>query len=187
MEKLKQKILEKQRVVSDGILNVTDFVNHQIDVSLMREAAREFLGLFAGKGITKIMTAEGAGVAIAAMTAEELGVPMLFAKKMKKGTAGDSAYHVQVTDAGEYELGVMKEYLSEDDAVLLLDDCLANGDTIEALWQLAKEAGACVVGAGIMIEKAFQDGGKRLRENGLLVESLVRISAMSREQGVSFC
>lgn len=189
MKKLEERIL-RDGIVEDGaILKVDSFLNHQMDVGLFVDMGKEWARLFAGEDVNKILTIEASGIGIACMAAQEFGVPVVFAKKSRtKNIAGD-VYKAEVpsfTHGGISDVIVSKRFLLPDDRLLLIDDFLANGAALEGLIELAKQAGATVVGAGIAVEKAFQPGGERIRAKGVRVESLARIKAMNKGQ-IEFC
>ena len=189
MKKLEERIL-RDGIVEDGaILKVDSFLNHQMDVGLFVDMGKEWARLFAGEDVNKILTIEASGIGIACMAAQEFGVPVVFAKKSRtKNIAGD-VYKVEVpsfTHGGISDVIVSKRFLLPDDRLLLIDDFLANGAALEGLIELAKQAGATVVGAGIAVEKAFQPGGERIRAKGVRVESLAKIKAMDKGQ-IEFC
>ena len=189
------KLLE-QRIVSDGIigagnvLKVDSFLNHQMDVEFLNKLAEEFYRLYNDCGVNKILTIEASGIGIACLTAQFFKVPMVFAKKSKtKNIAGD-VYTSKVesfTHGTVYDSIVSKNFLNPEDKVLIIDDFLAKGQALLGLTKLVKDAGAEVVGCGIVIEKAFQDGGDIIRNSGIRVESLARIKSMSVEDGIEFC
>ena len=189
MELLEARIRKDGRVRGHDVLKVDSFLNHQIDVAFLEELGKEFGRRFAGCGVTKILTIEASGIGIACMTAQVFRVPVVFAKKNKtKNIAGDvytSPVH-SFTHGKTYDIIVSKEFLKPEDKVLLIDDFLANGKALEGLCKLVEDAGAALCGAGIVIEKGFQDGGDRLREKGIRIESLARIQSMSQEDGISF-
>lgn len=178
---LEERILKDGKVKDGGILKVDSFLNHQMDVSLFGEMAKEFYRLFAGEGINKILTIEASGIGIACITAQAFGCPVIFAKKTKtKNIAGD-VYTSKVesfTHGTTYDIIVSKEFLLPDDKVLIIDDFLANGAALEGLISLVNDAGASLIGAGIAIEKAFQPGGEKLRSKGVRIESLAKIKSM---------
>lgn len=190
MQLLEEKIRQEGKVKAGGVLKVDRFLNHQIDVKFLGQLAQEFYRLFGGSGVTKILTIEASGIGIACITAQPFGVPVVFAKKTKtKNIAGD-VYTSQVpsfTHGVTYDIIVSKEFLRPEDRVLIIDDFLANGNALLGLSQLVKDAGATLIGAGIVIEKAFQPGGELIRSQGIRVESLARIRSMSEETGVEFC
>lgn len=181
MQLLEERILKDGRVKDGGILKVDSFLNHQMDVSLFGEMAKEFYSLFAGEGINKILTIEASGIGIACITAQAFGCPVIFAKKTKtKNIAGD-VYTSKVesfTHGTTYDIIVSKEFLLPGDRILIIDDFLANGAALEGLISLVNAAGASLVGAGIAIEKAFQPGGEKLRSEGVRIESLAKIKSM---------
>ena len=181
MKLLEDRILSDGRVLPGGILKVDNFLNHQIDTALLYEMAREFYRLFGGEGVTKVLTIEASGIAIAAMTGYVFGCPMVFAKKSKTKNISDRVWSAEVesfTHGNTSTVLVSKDYLQPGDRVLIVDDFLATGAALIGLRSLCEQAGAEVVGAGIAIEKRFQGGGDALRESGMRVESLARIVEM---------
>ncbi len=182
MQLLKDKILKFGKVYPDHVLKVDSFLNHQIDVELLSEIGKEFCRLFADCGVNKVLTIEASGIGIAAFVAKEIGCPMLFAKKTQTKNISNTVYTEKVmsyTHGKVYDIIVSKEFLHSSDRVLIIDDFLANGAALEGLISLVNQAGATLVGCGAVIEKAFQDGGKNLREKGIRVESLARIGSMT--------
>jgi xanthine phosphoribosyltransferase len=181
MELLKRKIEEEGRVLSKDVLKVDSIINHQIDPILMSEIGKEFANRFKDGQITKILTIESSGIAPGLMTALELGVPVIFARKRKSLTLVDDLLTSTVhsfTKKETNEISVSNKFLSSDDRVLIIDDFLANGQAALGLVDIVKQAGAEVVGIGILIEKCFQQGGSLLRKEGLRVESLARIQSL---------
>ena len=190
MELLKERIRRDGKVKGTDVLKVDSFLNHQMDVELFAEIGKEFKRRFADCEVNKILTIEASGIGIACVAAEYFHCPVIFAKKSQtKNIAGD-VYTTKVesfTHGRVYDIIVAKEFLGPGDKVLLIDDFLANGAALEGLAKLVKDSGAELVGAGIVIEKAFQPGGDRLRAEGLRIESLARESSpMSEETGVEF-
>jgi len=186
MQLLKDKIRKYGKVKEGNVLKVDRFLNHQMDVSLFREMGKEFKKRFAGEEINKILTIEASGIGIACLVAEELQVPVVFAKKTQtKNIAGD-VYTSKVesyTHGRVYDIIVSKEFLGEGDKVLLIDDFLANGKALEGLCALVEASGAELVGAGIAIEKGFQVGGAILRSKGIHLESLAIVDGMDEKTG----
>lgn len=175
MELLKQRILAEGRVAGEEILKVDSFLNHQIDVKLFQEMGVEFRKRFPSKKITKLLTIEASGIAIASIAALEFDVPVVFAKKTQSRNLDDSIYSSKVhsfTKNITYDVMVSKRYITEEDHVLIIDDFLANGKAVEGLLDIVEQAGATAEGVGIVIEKGFQTGGERLRNQGVHVESL---------------
>ena len=182
----------EQRIVQDGvvkpgdILKVDSFLNHQMDVTLLDEIGREFKRRFAGKPITKVLTMESSGIAVALAAARELGVPMLVAKKAQSVNLEGETY---VAEVESYPSGkitkiiVAKRYLNEKDHVLIVDDILANGCALQGLISLVEDAEATVEGCGIVIEKGFQEGGHRIRNLGYHLESIAIVEAMDPQTG----
>ncbi|MBM7600328.1 xanthine phosphoribosyltransferase [Virgibacillus halotolerans] len=181
MEQLKQKILNEGKVLSDSVLKVDAFLNHQVDPVLMQQIGEVFSGLFSDAGITKILTLESSGIAPSVMTGLQLGVPVIFARKRKSLTLTDHLYTTEVysyTKKQTNEISISQDFISNNDIVLVIDDFLANGQAALGLMDLVEQASATLAGIGIVIEKAFQDGGDQLRERGVRVESLASIASL---------
>lgn len=189
MKALKERIVKDGIIKEGNVLKVDSFLNHQIDVHLLEEMGKEFKRRFESEKINKILTIEASGIAIACIAARHFDVPVVFAKKSKtKNIAGD-VYTSKVesfTHGRVYDIMVSKDFLNPEDRVLIIDDFLANGQALLGLSQIVKDSGATLVGAGIAIEKGFQDGGNLLRASGMRVESLAIVDAMSVEEGVVF-
>ena len=188
---LLEERIQKDGIISDGnVLKVDSFLNHQMDVAFINKLAEEFYRLFKDCGVNKVLTIEASGIGIACLTAQFFNAPMVFAKKSKsKNIAGD-VYTSKVesfTHGQVYDVMVSKKFLNKSDRVLIIDDFLAKGQALLGLTKIVKDSGAELVGCGIVIEKAFQDGGKLIREQGIRVESLARIKEMSVEGGAVFC
>ena len=178
------KLLE-DRIRKDGIIregNVLDsFINHQMDIGLFEEMAKEWKRLFADKKINKILTIEASGIGIAAIVAREFDVPVVFAKKSKSINLDDNNFSTKIqsfTHGKVYDVIVSKKFLSPEDHILVIDDFLANGCALLGLTELVESAGATVEGIGIAIEKGFQQGGKIIREKGYQLESLAIVESM---------
>lgn len=180
MDLLKNRILKDGKVVSGNILKVDSFLNHQIDGELIKEIGFEFKRRFEGENITKVLTIEASGIAIAVMVSMALGVPMVFAKKKVPSTMGDY-YTTKVfsfTKNVTYDICVSKEFLNEGDNVLVVDDFLANGHAALGLADLVNKANANLTGIGIVIEKGFQNGRKLIEDKGIKLESLAIIEKL---------
>ena len=182
----------EERIIKDGIvkhgnvLKVDSFLNHQMDIALMEEIGREFKRRFADKTVTKVLTIEASGIAIAAFVAKEFGVPMVFAKKSKSINIDGDMYVAEVesfTHKNKNRVIVSKKFIGEGEHVLIIDDFLANGCALQGLISITESAGAVVEGCGIAIEKGFQYGGRAIRNMGYQVESLAIIDAMDAESG----
>lgn len=190
MQLLEDRIRQDGKVRGTDILKVDSFLNHQIDVELLNALGREWRRLFDGCGVNKILTIEASGIGLACIAAQYFNCPVVFAKKSQtKNIAGD-VYTTKVesfTHGRVYDVIVSKDFLCSDDRVLIIDDFLANGAALEGLIRLIGQAGAVLVGAGIAVEKAFQPGGSRLRQQGVRVESLARIKSMDEKTGIVFC
>lgn len=188
MKQMEEKILKEGKVLPGGILKVGSFLNQQIDTAFLGQMGDEIARLFGDQGITKVLTIEASGIAIAAAAGMALGVPMVFAKKHKTSNVDGSVYTAQVhsfTHNTDYTIVVSSDYLLPGDKVLLVDDFLANGKALNGLIELCDQAGAQVVGVSAAIEKGFQGGGDALRRRGVRVESLAVIDAMD-ENGIVF-
>ncbi|WP_044336971.1 xanthine phosphoribosyltransferase [Rossellomorea aquimaris] len=181
MNLLKNKIEDEGVVLSDTVLKVDSFLNHQVDPELMMEIGKEFARRFKDLGITKVLTIESSGIAPGVMAALQLNVPLVFARKRKSLTLSEGVLTSTVysyTKQEENTISISSKYIEENDRVLLVDDFLANGQAALGLIDLVKQAGAHVAGIGIVIEKSFQDGGKLVRETGYRVESLAEIQSL---------
>jgi xanthine phosphoribosyltransferase len=186
MNFLEERILQDGVVKPGNVLKVDSFLNHRIDVALVDEMAREFKRRFAGRPITKVLTIEASGIAIACAVAREFGVPMVFAKKSKSVNLDGDMYVAEVesfTHKKTNKVVVAKKYISPDDHVLIVDDFLANGCALQGLISIVDSAEATVEGLGIAIEKGFQEGGYRLRNLGYHLESLAIVESMDAETG----
>lgn len=181
MDLLKERILRDARVIGDDIVKVGSFVNHMVDPVLMSLAGKEFARAFRGEGITKVLTVETSGIAIASFVALELGVPFIFAKKYSARNLDSDVYEAEIfsyTKNSGIIIRVSKDYLSRGDKVLIIDDFLANGQALLGLIKICTLAGAKVSGCGVLIEKAFQPGGEFIRSRGVRLESLAIISSI---------
>ena len=181
------KVLE-DRIRKDGIiregnvLKVDSFINHQMDIKLFEEMAKEWKRLFADKKINKILTIEASGIGIAAIVAREFNVPVVFAKKSKSINLDDNNFSTKIqsfTHSKIYDVIVSKKFLSPEDHILIIDDFLANGCALLGLIDIVKKSGATLEGAGIVIEKGFQHGGQQIRDMGVRLESLAIIDSMT--------
>lgn len=179
---LEERILKEGRVLPGEILKVGSFLNQQIDTALLMDMGAEIARLYAGSGITKILTIESSGIAVAFAAGCALNAPVVFAKKHASINMSDDIYSSSVfsyTHQQTYDIVVAADYLSPDDTVLIVDDFLAIGNALKGLIDIVGKSGAKLAGAAIAIEKGFQGGGDRLREQGIRVESLAIIESMS--------
>ena len=186
MNFLEERIAKDGNVKPGNVLKVDSFLNHQMDVALLDEIGREFKRRFADKHITKVLTIEASGIAIAYPVAREFGVPMVFAKKSKSINIDGDVYVAEVesfTHKNKNNVIVSKKFLGPEDHVLIIDDFLANGCALQGLISIAQSAGATVEGLGIAIEKGFQNGGRIIRNLGYHLESLAIVDAMDAETG----
>lgn len=181
MKKLINYILAEGEIVNENILKVDGFINHQINPVLMKEIGEEFANHFKDKGITKILTIESSGIAPALMTSLSMNLPLVILKKEPPKELNDNFYQTQVTSYAtdrSYDLTLCAKYITPDDHVLIIDDFLAHGEAMTGAIRLVRQAHATVGGIGILIEKSFQPGHTKLREQGLDVYSLARIKSM---------
>lgn len=184
MNFLEEKIIEKGRINPGNVLKVDSFLNHQIDINIMRQIANEFKKRFEGKPVDKVLTIEASGIAIATMLADIYGVPVVFAKKNETMNCTDDKYigHAySFTHKKMNNVFVSRPYLSAGENVLIVDDFLADGEAASALIDIVNQAGGYVTGIGIAIEKGQQKGGKKLRDAGYQVESIAIIDSMDYE------
>ena len=186
MKLLEERIRKDGIIREGGVLKVDSFINHQMDIPLFREMAREWKRLFAGKPINKVLTIEASGIGIAAIVASELNVPVVFAKKAMSINLDYDNYETQIqsfTHKKIYNVIVSKKFLTPNDHVLIVDDFLANGCALMGLLTLAQEAGATVEGIGIAVEKGFQPGGDLVRARGIQLESMDIVKSMDSATG----
>lgn len=184
MNFLEKRIVEEGIVKEGNVLKVDSFLNHQMDVALIDEIGKEFHRRFKDKRITKVLTIESSGIAIAYAAARCFGVPMVFAKKAKSINIDGDMYTAEVesfTHKNKNQVIVSKKFLSADDEVLIVDDFLANGCALQGLISITESAGATVAGIGIAIEKGFQYGGRSIRNLGYQLESLAIVESMDSE------
>ncbi len=190
MEVLKQRILKDGTVKMPNIVKVDSFLNHQIDVELLDEIGKEFYDKFKNEGITKIVTIEASGIAIACSAARYFKAPVVFAKKHENKNMDDDVYQVTIhsfTKDLDYVAKISKRYLDSADRVLIIDDFLANGEAAKGLVEMVSKSGASIAGIGIVIEKGFQNGGKALREQGIRIESLAVIENIKNNEVIFSC
>ncbi len=188
MEALEQKILAEGKVLPGNVLKVGSFLNQQLDIAFLRTVGKEIARLFADAGVTKIMTIEASGIAIATLAAVSLGVPAVVVKKHASANQSKDVYSAEIasyTHGNTYTAAVAKEYLLPTDCILIVDDFLACGNAIKGMMEMVNAAGATLAGCAIAIEKKFQGGGDELRAQGIRVESLAMIESMS-DSGLQF-
>lgn len=167
MEKLKQAIVEQGVVVSDQVLKLDALLNHQVDPALTMEMGKQFAERFRDDGVTRVVTVESSGIAVAFATAYELGVPLVFARRKKTLLAEPDMLCERVpsfTKGIVTDILISREFISPDDRILFIDDIIANGDAARGLVKIIERSGATLVGAGIVVEKCFQLGANALRE-----------------------
>ena len=186
MKLLEDRIRKDGTVKPGNILKVDSFLNHQMDIDLFNAMGEEFKRLFADRPINKILTIEASGIGIACIVAQHFHVPVVFAKKTLSVNLDGEMYTTKIesfTHKRVYDVIVAKKFLSSEDHILIIDDFLANGCAVDGLIDLIRSAGATVEGVGIAVEKGFQEGGKRIRDKGIRVESLAIIDAMDDRTG----
>ena len=189
MQLLKDRIRKDGKIRAGNVLKVDSFLNHQMDIELFGEIGKEFKRRFQDCEVTKILTIEASGIGIACIAAQYFHVPVVFAKKNQTKNIAGEVYTSQVesfTHGRVYDIMVSKQFINPEDKILIIDDFLANGQALLGLSRLVSDAGATLVGAGIVIEKGFQEGGSLIRESGIRVESLAIIDAMNEEDGIVF-
>jgi len=185
MNRLKQLIMQHGVVMTNQTLQLDSIINHQVDPMLMMEVGREFARRFRGNEITKVLTIESSGIAVAFATALELGVPLVFARRKKTLTTDEEVWAERVpsfTKGIVTDILVSKNVLDETDRVLLIDDIIANGDAARGLIRILERAGAHLVGVGVVVEKCFQAGARAIREQGIRFESIVQIKSLDNGQ-----
>lgn len=181
MELLKNRILKDAIVIGDSIVKVDSFLNHQLDIELFNEMGKEFKKRFSDENISRILTVEASGIAVACIAAQYFNVPVVFAKKYEALNLDSDTYQSEVysfTKQKSYNIRVSKKYILPEDNVLIIDDFLANGKAASGLVDIVRQAGARVAGVGIVIEKGFQKGREALTQKGVRIESLAVIKSM---------
>lgn len=189
MKILEDKILKEGKVFPGNVLKVDSFLNHQIDVELIDRLGEAFYEKYKSKNITKVLTIEASGIAIACATARLLEVPVVFAKKTQSLNIGNDVYVTRVssfTHGRDYDVTVSRNYLTKEDIVLLVDDFMAIGNAMKGLIEICDQAGAGIAGIGICIEKGFQKGGADLRQMGYDVTSLAIVDGMEDDGTIYF-
>ncbi len=190
MKELQDRIRREGKVLPGNIIKIDGFLNHRVDTGLMRRIAREFVRVFAGQlgGVTKVMTVEASGIPLGTMTAEELGVPLVFAKKAKSDNIEGGILRSEIysyTYKKKVTLLVSGQWLTAGDRVLVVDDFLANGEALRGVVDIIEQAGATLLGMGVAVEKGFQQGGEKLRAQGVNLKSLAIIEKAD-EEGIVF-
>ena len=187
MNFLEERILADATVKSGDVLKVDSFLNHQMDMNLIDQIGLEIYRRFAERPITKVLTIEVSGIAIACSVAREFGVPVVFAKKSKSVNLDGEVYEAEILSYGQKKpnrIIVSKKFLNSEDHVLIVDDIMANGCALQGLISIVEDAEATVEGCGIAIEKGYQEGGDRIRNLGYRVESLAIIDGMNDDTGI---
>ena len=188
MEALKQRIARDGKILPGNIVKVDGFLNHQVDTRFIGEIADEFAKYFDISKVTKILTAEASGIALAAVCSYKYGVPMVFAKKAKSDNIEGGLYQSDIfsyTYKKKVTLICSKDWITSEDRVLVIDDFMANGEAMRGLLEIVQQAGAELVGIGVAVEKGFQHGGDKLRDEGYPLKSLAIIESAD-ENGFVF-
>ena len=185
MDELKRRILSEAVVGEGDMIRVDMFLNHCMDMGLMERMGSALAKRFKGERVTKVLTAESSGIALACFTARALNVPVLYAKKFQTGYIDPDVYSADTHSFSldkSYTLRVSRRYLTADDRVLLVDDILSNGQAILSLLELVSKAGGEAVGVAVAIEKAMREGGRVLRRMGLRVEALATVESIQGDR-----
>ncbi len=186
MQLLEDRIIKDGKVFSGNVLKVDSFLNHQIDVELLDAMGFEISRLFEGVGVTKVLTIEASGIAVGCLAARHFGCPLIFAKKSKTLNIKGDVYTSKVesfTHQCTYDIIISKDFLGENDTVLIVDDFLAKGNALNGLIDIVNQAGAKLAGCAIAVEKGYQGGGDKLRAQGIRVESMAIVEEMDDETG----
>ena len=186
MQLLEDRIIKNGKVFPGNVLKVDSFLNHQIDVNLLDEMGKEVKKLFKDSNITKVLTIEASGIGVGCMVAKHFNCPLLFAKKSKTLNIKGDVYTSKVesfTHQCTYDIILSKDFLNENDTVLIVDDFLAKGNALLGLIDIVNQAGATLAGCSIAIEKGYQGGGDKLREQGVRVESMAIVDEMDDKTG----
>ena len=185
MKLLEDRIRSDGEVLPGNVLKINSFLNHQVDPELMKKVGEEFSRLFKDSGITKVLTCEASGIAPGVMTAYELHVPLVFARKKKPATLNDAVYWADVysyTKKVTNQICVEQKFLDQDDCLLIIDDFLANGEAVKGMINIANQAGAQVAGVGIVVAKTFQGGSEWIKDHGYHLEALAEIDSLANNQ-----
>lgn len=182
MKELLEHIRDQGRIIGEGILKVDTFLNHAVDVGLVERIGKEFADRFSEAGATKVVTVEASGIAPALFTARALGVPLVFAKKSLPATVSEGVHSSLIqsfTRNKVFDVTIGRHVLRQNDQLLIIDDFLAHGSTVAGLIDIGEQAGANIVGVGVVVSKAFQGGERALSHTGIDLYSLVTIDGMS--------
>lgn len=185
MKLLEERIKRDGEVLDGNVLKINSFLNHQVDPKLMMEVGKEFKRLFAGEHIDKVLTCEASGIAPGVMTAYQLGVPMVFARKKKPSTLNDAVYWADVfsyTKKVNNKICVEEKFLHEGENILIIDDFVAHGEAVKGMVNIAKQAHCNIVGVGAVVAKTFQGGNDWVKDEGLRFESLASIASFKDGQ-----
>ena len=185
MKLLEDRIRSDGEVLPGNVLKINSFLNHQVDPELMKKVGEEFSQLFKDSGVTKVLTCEASGIAPGVMTAYELHVPMVFARKKKPATLNDAVYWADVysyTKKVTNQICVEQKFLDQDDCLLIIDDFLANGEAVKGMINIANQAGAQIAGVGIVVAKTFQGGSEWIKDHGYHLEALAEIDSLANNQ-----
>ncbi|MCI8863620.1 MAG: xanthine phosphoribosyltransferase [Lachnospiraceae bacterium] len=187
MKLLEERILHEGIVIGQDILKVDGFINHQVDIELMEALGKDMAEHFAGQGVTKVFTIESSGIAPALFTAKYLNVPVVILKKQVSKNLGTEVWQTEVSSYTKdisYELTLAKNYISDTDHILIVDDFLANGEAATGAVRLIRKAHATIAGVGVLIEKAFQPGRTKLESQGITIYAQASIRAFENGQAV---
>ena len=185
MKLLEDRIRSDGEVLPGNVLKINSFLNHQVDPELMKKVGEEFSQLFKDSGVTKVLTCEASGIAPGVMTAYELHVPLVFARKKKPATLNDAVYWADVysyTKKVTNQICVEQKFLHKDDCLLIIDDFLANGEAVKGMINIANQAGAQIAGVGIVVAKTFQGGSEWIKDHGYHLEALAEIASLANNQ-----
>ena len=185
MKLLEDRIRSDGEVLPGNVLKINSFLNHQVDPELMKKVGEEFSRLFKDSGVTKVLTCEASGIAPGVMTAYELHVPMVFARKKKPATLNDAVYWADVysyTKKVTNQICVEQKFLHKDERLLIIDDFLANGEAVKGMINIANQAGAEIAGVGIVVAKTFQGGSEWIKDHGYRLEALAEIASLANNQ-----
>ena len=180
MKLLEDRIKRDGEVLDGDVLKINSFLNHQVDPKLMMQVGEEFKRLFADEKIDKILTCEASGIAPGIMTAYQLGVPMVFARKKKPSTLNDAVYWADVfsyTKKVTNKICVEEKFLHKGEHLLIVDDFVAHGEAVKGMVNIAKQAGCDIVGVGAVVAKTFQGGSDWVKNEGLRFEALASIDS----------
>ena len=178
--------IESERSVDGQILRIDHFLNHRIEPGFIFELAHELARRLSSFQPNIILTAEASGIAPALIVAQTLNVPMVYAKKYStqvEAPALSRQIH-SPTKGDNTRLVISSPYTKPGQRAAIVDDFLANAPPPAALIDMAREAGAEVLGAGFVVEKRFKHGREYLESLHVAVSSLAQVEHLENGRAI---